>query len=62
MTIYSLAVDFITTLIGSDIASTARGALVAEYFGYIVVGITIVMLIKVALWLVSYPINSFRNK
>ena len=62
MTIYSLAVDFINTLLGADIAATARGALVAEYFGYFVVGITIFLLVKIAVWLVSYPVNAFRNK
>ncbi|MBO5870016.1 MAG: hypothetical protein J6Q89_04630 [Clostridia bacterium] len=62
MTIYSLAVDFINTLLGADIAATARGALVAEYFGYLVVGIVIFLLVKVAVWLVSYPINVFRKQ
>lgn len=62
MTIYSLAVDFINTLLGADIAATARGALVAEYFGYLVVGIVIFLLVKIAVWLVSYPINAFRKQ
>ena len=62
MTIYSLAVDFINTLLGADIAATARGALVAEYFGYLVVGIVIFLLVKVAVWLVSYPINAFKKQ
>lgn len=62
MTIYQIAVNFITTLIGADIAATARGALVAEYFGYLVVGITIYLLIKVAIWLLSIPVIAFKNK
>lgn len=62
MTIYSLAVDFITTLLGADIANSARGALVAEYFGYFVVGIVIYLLVKIAVWLVSYPVNAFKKQ
>ena len=62
MTIYQIAVDFLTTLIGTDIASTARGALVTEYFGYIVVGITVFMLIRVALWLLSIPVKAFKDR
>lgn len=62
MTIYSIAVDFITTLLGVDIASTARGALFVEYFGYFVIAITIYLLVKFFLWMIIYPINLYRGK
>ena len=61
MTIYSLAVDFISLLLGT-MAETPRGALVAEYFGYIVVGITIVLLIKIAIWLITYPFKGWLQR
>lgn len=61
MTIFNLGYDFIALLIG-DMVNTARGALVAEYFGYIVVGITVFLLVKIAIWLISYPINLFKGK
>lgn len=61
MTIYQIAVDFISLLLGT-IAETPRGALVAEYFGYIVVAITIVLLVKIAIWLITYPFKGWLQK
>lgn len=61
MTIYQLAVDFISFLLGT-IAETPRGALVAEYFGYIVVAITIILLVKLAIWLITYPFKGWLQK
>lgn len=61
MTIFSIARDFFIALIGSDIAETARGALFADYFGYVIVGLTIYLLVRFAVWLLLYPIKQFKD-
>lgn len=60
MTIYTLAVDFFNMLVG-DIAQTPRGQLVGEYFGYIVCGLTIYLLVQVATFFISYPFKLFKK-
>ena len=61
MSIYDLAYQFISLLLG-DMVNTGRGALVAEYFGYLIIGITIYLLVKFAIWLVTFPIDYFKNR
>ena len=54
MSIYSIAVDFFNLLLGNQIAETTRGALFAEYFGYFICGLTIYLLIKSVITLISW--------
>lgn len=61
MTIYQIAYNFIVSLMGADIAETARGALIAEYFGYAIIGLTIYLLVRFAVWLLLYPIKQFKE-
>lgn len=60
MTLYQLAFDFLATLLG-EVAQTARGQLVCEYFGYIVIGIVVALLVKVAMTFILYPISLLKK-